>query len=52
MLVSPVQRDCGRLTFSLKVFMESIELAVFTYMEQIRSMTEVDVEASVTALED
>ena len=32
--------------------MESIELAVFTYMEQIRSMTEVDVEASVTALEE
>jgi len=51
-MVSPVQRNYGRLTFSSKACIESIRLAVFTYLEQIRSLAWVDVKAFATALED
>jgi len=51
-MVSPVQCDYGRLTFSSEACVELIELTVVTYLEQIRSLARVDVEACATALED
>jgi len=51
-MVSPVQCDYGRLIFSSEACMELIELAFVTYLEQIRSLARVDVEACATALED